>query len=359
MTMQHYFKAEPQDYESFVPLFIGQKSPRIGIARTMWNSTIVDEIVNECIKKLNHYDHSNIHVVTVAGSYELPYVCQKIFIEGNCDVVIAIGCLIQGETAHMDIVANSVATSLQQISLQCGKAIIFGVTTCATVQQAIERIPLGQSYAMTALVASTTQEQQYLQTKIQNSLQIMKGCLDKRPVICFNGGKDCSVLLQLLSMITDIRDFPVLFLDAGPDEEFEEVRDAIHRITDHYELKNLHRVSLPSTSQEDLKSIVKTICSEHKYQTIFMGRRSIDSEGKTTAVSNWTGSVQQIDPIFNWSHSQVWHFILRKKIPYCSLYKNGYTSLGYRTNTKPNPHLMDSKPAWYLTDDRLERAGRF
>lgn len=354
----NYNKSEPQDNESFVPLFIGAKL-RIGIVHSMWNTALVDEMVKRCLEKLHSYGMDNVHILSVPGCYELPRACQTLLNAEDdiaCDLVIAIGCLIQGATSHMDIVGNAVASSLQQVSLRYNRVVIFGITTCHTVEQAIERIPLGESYAMSALVAWTTQAQSHLQKKVQHSVQMIKEHLDKNPVLCFNGGKDSCVLLELLSQIVDLRNFPILFFD-GLENEFEEIRDTIQLVREHYHLENVEKICLASPTKECLKLAITAVLEKHKYETMFMGRRSTDC--KESSNRNWTGTTKQVDPIFDWSYHEVWHFILRHKVPFCSLYEKGYTSLGYKSNTKANPYLPKEKPAWYLVDGDLERMGRF
>lgn len=70
----------------------------------------------------------------------------------------------------------------------------------------------------------------------------------------------------------------------------------------------------------------------------------------------------RINPLLDWSCANIWEYILEKKVPYCSLYNHGYTSIGNTNNTVPNPHLKINddtfKPAYELNDDALERAGR-
>lgn len=75
----------------------------------------------------------------------------------------------------------------------------------------------------------------------------------------------------------------------------------------------------------------------------------------------------RINPMLEWNCDDVWEYLKRNNVPYCSLYLSGYTSVGDKTNTVPNPHLkfIDSKtgdilykPACDLTNDEWERAGR-
>lgn len=73
----------------------------------------------------------------------------------------------------------------------------------------------------------------------------------------------------------------------------------------------------------------------------------------------------RINAMLDWNCDNVWEYLLKKKVPYCSLYESGYTSIGNMRNTRPNPHLEIGEhpgtflPAYKLRDDTLERAGRF
>jgi len=71
----------------------------------------------------------------------------------------------------------------------------------------------------------------------------------------------------------------------------------------------------------------------------------------------------RVNPLLDWSCKDIWDYLISHNVPYCSLYNFGYTSVGNRNNTVPNPHLLNDdkqtyRPAFELTDDALERAGR-
>lgn len=74
--------------------------------------------------------------------------------------------------------------------------------------------------------------------------------------------------------------------------------------------------------------------------------------------------VIRVNPILSWTYDQVWKFILKYNVPYCPLYDKGYTSLGTKSTTTPNPRLRDPNdpssyfPAYTLTDESAERQGR-
>jgi 6,7-dimethyl-8-ribityllumazine synthase len=78
----------------------------------------------------------------VPGSFEIPLAAKKLAEGARADAVIAIGCVLRGETAHFDYVASEVARGVQLAQLDTGVPIIFCVLTCDTLEQAIDRAGL-------------------------------------------------------------------------------------------------------------------------------------------------------------------------------------------------------------------------
>src|SRR5258708_3173776 len=84
-------------------------------------------------------DAENVVVVHVPGSFEIPLTAKKLAAGGKIDAVIAIGCILRGETAHFDYVASEGARGVQLAQLDTGIPVIFCVLTCDTLEQAINR----------------------------------------------------------------------------------------------------------------------------------------------------------------------------------------------------------------------------
>lgn len=78
-------------------------------------------------------------VVRVPGAFELPVVARQLAASGRYDAVVALGCVIRGDTPHFDYVAGECARGLQLASLETGVPVIFGVLTVETLEQALER----------------------------------------------------------------------------------------------------------------------------------------------------------------------------------------------------------------------------
>jgi 6,7-dimethyl-8-ribityllumazine synthase len=82
---------------------------------------------------------SAIDVVRVPGSFEIPVVAQRLAASGNYAAVICLGAVIRGETDHYEHVANTAASGVAQAALATGVPVIFGVLTCDTLEQAMNR----------------------------------------------------------------------------------------------------------------------------------------------------------------------------------------------------------------------------
>ncbi len=78
-------------------------------------------------------------VTRVPGAFEIPVVARKLAASGRYDAVVALGCVIRGDTPHFDYVAGECARGLQLANLETGVPIVFGVLTVETVEQALER----------------------------------------------------------------------------------------------------------------------------------------------------------------------------------------------------------------------------
>jgi 6,7-dimethyl-8-ribityllumazine synthase len=82
---------------------------------------------------------ADLLVVRVPGAFELPVTARKLAAGGGYDAIVALGCVIRGDTPHFDFVAGECARGLQQVNLDSGVPVIFGVLTVETVDQALER----------------------------------------------------------------------------------------------------------------------------------------------------------------------------------------------------------------------------
>jgi 6,7-dimethyl-8-ribityllumazine synthase len=117
---------------------------RFGIAVSRFNSFITERLLEGALDALERGGATNkdVDVVHVPGSFELPLAAKKMAATGNYDALIAIGCVLRGETAHYDYVCSETARGLQLAQMDTGIPVMFCVLTCDTLEQAIDRAGL-------------------------------------------------------------------------------------------------------------------------------------------------------------------------------------------------------------------------
>lgn len=116
------------------------KDFRFGIVVSEWNNNITDNLFKGALDTLIEHGAlpENITSWNVPGSYELIYGSKKMQ-ERNVDVVIAIGCVIQGETKHFDFVCDAVSQGIKDLNVLHDTPVIFCVLTDDVMQQSIDR----------------------------------------------------------------------------------------------------------------------------------------------------------------------------------------------------------------------------
>lgn len=113
---------------------------KIVIVAARFNDFIVERLLSGAIDYLERHGLSeSLTVVRVPGAFELPVVCQKIAKSGKFDGILALGAVIRGATPHFDYVCAEATKGIAQVMLQTGIPVGYGVLTCDTIEQAIER----------------------------------------------------------------------------------------------------------------------------------------------------------------------------------------------------------------------------
>lgn len=114
---------------------------RIGIVVSRYNDFITRRLLDGAMDALLRHGarEDDVCVVLAPGSFELPVVAKKMAESGKYDAVIALGAVIRGGTTHHQYVASEAAKGLAQVALKTGVPVIFGVVTCDTLEQALER----------------------------------------------------------------------------------------------------------------------------------------------------------------------------------------------------------------------------
>lgn len=123
---------------------LGAAGLRFGIVVSRFNSFITERLLQGAVDALERAGAANkdVDVVHVPGSFELPLAAKKLAGTGRYDALIAIGCVLRGETAHYDYVCSETARGLQLAQMDTGVPVMFCVLTCDTLEQAIDRAGL-------------------------------------------------------------------------------------------------------------------------------------------------------------------------------------------------------------------------
>ena len=117
------------------------KDFRFGIVVSEWNDNITEGLYNGALTALLENGVPAHHIIrwNVPGSFELIYGSKKMLQTQNVDAVIAIGCVIQGQTKHFDFVCEGVTQGIKDLNVQTDIPVIFCVLTDNTMQQSIDR----------------------------------------------------------------------------------------------------------------------------------------------------------------------------------------------------------------------------
>ncbi len=117
------------------------KGLKVALIASRFNEFVPSNLVEGALDGLVRHgaDPKNLTLVKVPGSFELPQVASKLAAQGGYDAIVALGCLIRGETPHFDLIAAEAAKGLAQVGVSSGVPVIFGVLTCDTMEQAIDR----------------------------------------------------------------------------------------------------------------------------------------------------------------------------------------------------------------------------
>src|SRR5437868_3014416 len=117
---------------------------RFGIVVSRFNSFITERLLAAAVDALERAGagSKDVDVVHVPGAFELPLAAKKLAATGKYDALIAVGCVLRGETTHYEYVCSETARGLQLAQMDSGLPIMFCVLTCDTLEQAIDRAGL-------------------------------------------------------------------------------------------------------------------------------------------------------------------------------------------------------------------------
>lgn len=117
------------------------KGLKVAIIAARFNDFIVDRLISGAVDYLVRHGGSeeDLTLVRLPGAFELPLAAQKLARSGDYDGVVVLGAVIRGATPHFDYVCNECAKGVAQASMETGVPMGFGLLTCDSLDQAIER----------------------------------------------------------------------------------------------------------------------------------------------------------------------------------------------------------------------------
>ena len=114
---------------------------RLGVVCARWNDAVTSRLLSGATDRAAELGVANgdVDVARVPGAFELPLAAQAMARTGRYDAVVALGCVIRGDTAHFDYVAGPAAHGVMQVQLETGVPVVLGVLTTEDRRQALVR----------------------------------------------------------------------------------------------------------------------------------------------------------------------------------------------------------------------------
>ena len=130
-----------QDADKGATVPIDGRDLRIGIVQARWNAAITDTLAQACLAELEAVGVSSRHIrhVTVPGALEIPVALMTMADSDEYDALIALGCIIRGETYHFELVANESGASVSRLALDYRIPIANAILTTENLEQAVAR----------------------------------------------------------------------------------------------------------------------------------------------------------------------------------------------------------------------------
>ncbi len=117
---------------------------RFAIVVARWNAVITDRLLQGSLDALyrSGAKRADVEIVRVPGAWEIPSAARKLAESGKFDAIVTLGVLLRGETAHYEAIYNEVSRGIGQSQQETGIPHAFGVLTCETLEQALDRAGL-------------------------------------------------------------------------------------------------------------------------------------------------------------------------------------------------------------------------
>ena len=119
----------------------------IGVIASRFNDEIVSGLIDGALTCLERHGASgdDVSLYRVPGAFEIPTLAAKLVALGSFDALITLGCLLKGDTPHFDFISAQVTNDLSRVAVEARFPVAFGVITCNTYEQAVERSSPGTS----------------------------------------------------------------------------------------------------------------------------------------------------------------------------------------------------------------------
>ena len=114
---------------------------RFAVVASNFNEVVVGKLAEGALAcfRAHGISDEDLVVAWVPGAFELPLVAKQLARSERYDAVVCLGAVIRGETAHFDLVAQQAASGIQQVALEAGVPVVFGVLATDTMEQALDR----------------------------------------------------------------------------------------------------------------------------------------------------------------------------------------------------------------------------
>ncbi|MGC2197829.1 MAG: 6,7-dimethyl-8-ribityllumazine synthase [Terriglobales bacterium] len=161
---------------------------RFAIVVSRFNAFITERLLQGALDGLRRTGARNedIEIMRVPGSFEIPAAARVLAEGGKFDAIICLGCLLRGDTAHYDVIVNECARGIGQSAQETGVPHAFGVLTCDTLEQAIDRagLKMGNKGLEAALAAV---EMASLKTVVSRQSSVAKKVVSRRASVAGQG----------------------------------------------------------------------------------------------------------------------------------------------------------------------------
>jgi 6,7-dimethyl-8-ribityllumazine synthase len=148
---------KPEDLPAGMEGNLKAQGKRFAIVVSRFNAFITERLLQGALEGLRRTGarRQDIEIVRVPGSFEVPAAARMLASRGKYDAIICLGCLLRGDTAHYDVIVNECARGIGQSAQETGVPHAFGVLTCDTLEQAIDRagLKMGNKGTESALAA--------------------------------------------------------------------------------------------------------------------------------------------------------------------------------------------------------------